>query len=61
MQRDLGLTVLLIEHDMDIVLSISDRITVLNQGIVLATGSPAAIQDNESVQEAYLGGMREAF
>ncbi len=58
-QRDLGLTVLLIEHDMDIVLSISDRITVLNQGVVLATGSPEAIQDNESVQEAYLGGMRE--
>ncbi|MDZ7702289.1 MAG: ABC transporter ATP-binding protein [Halobacteriales archaeon] len=60
-QRDLGLTVLLIEHDMDIVLSISDRITVLNQGVVLATGSPEAIQDNEAVQEAYLGGMREAL
>ena len=60
-QRDLGLTVILIEHDMDIVLSISDRITVLNQGVVLATGSPEAIQDNEAVQEAYLGGMREAL
>jgi branched-chain amino acid transport system ATP-binding protein len=60
-QTDLGLTVLLIEHDMDIVLSISDRITVLNQGRVLATGAPEEIQANESVQEAYLGGMREAL
>ncbi|MFB6170326.1 MAG: ABC transporter ATP-binding protein [Haloarculaceae archaeon] len=58
-QADLGLTVLLIEHDMDVVLSICDAITVLNQGRVIATGTPGEIQENEAVQNAYLGGMRE--
>ncbi|WP_435127064.1 ABC transporter ATP-binding protein [Halobaculum sp. D14] len=58
-QDELGLTVLMIEHDMEIVLSASDRITVLNQGEVLATDTPDAIQENEEVQNAYLGGMRE--
>jgi len=58
-QEEMGLTVLMIEHDMEIVLSVSDRITVLNQGEVLATGTPEAIQGDETVQEAYLGGMRE--
>lgn len=58
-QDDRGLTLLLIEHDMNIVLSISDRITVLDKGRVLATGTPAEIQDNDAVQEAYLGGMEE--
>ncbi|MFC7074730.1 ABC transporter ATP-binding protein [Halovenus rubra] len=56
---DRGLTVVLIEHDMDVVLSISDRITVLNRGEVIATDSPDAIQGNQAVQDAYLGGMRE--
>lgn len=59
LQRKLNLTILLIEHDMDIVLSMSDRITVLNQGEILATGSPETIRENEEVQNAYLGGMRE--
>jgi branched-chain amino acid transport system ATP-binding protein len=59
LQADLGLTLVLIEHDMDVVLSISDRITVLNRGSVIATGTPAAVQENEAVQDAYLGGMRE--
>jgi len=54
-----GLTVVLIEHDMDVVLSISDRITVLDRGDVIATGPPEAVQANEAVQDAYLGGMRE--
>ncbi|MEF8783807.1 MAG: ABC transporter ATP-binding protein [Haloarculaceae archaeon] len=58
-QDDLGLTLVLIEHDMDVVLSISDRITVLHRGAELATGSPAEIQDNEEVQDAYLGGLKE--
>jgi branched-chain amino acid transport system ATP-binding protein len=58
-QDDRGLTLLLIEHDMNIVLSISDRITVLDKGRVLATDTPAEIQDNDAVQEAYLGGMEE--
>jgi len=56
---DRGLTVVLIEHDMDVVLSISDRITVLDRGEVIATGPPESIQGNQAVQDAYLGGMRE--
>jgi branched-chain amino acid transport system ATP-binding protein len=58
-QNELGLTVVLIEHDMDVVLSISDRITVLDRGSVIATGRPDSIQANDAVQNAYLGGMRE--
>ncbi|GGM62353.1 branched-chain amino acid transport system ATP-binding protein [Halarchaeum rubridurum] len=59
LQDDLGLTVLMIEHDMEIVLSVSDRITVLNRGSVLATGTPDEIQGDDDVQDAYLGGVRE--
>jgi branched-chain amino acid transport system ATP-binding protein len=50
------MTVLIIEHDMDLIMGISDSITVLHQGRVLATGTPAAIRENPRVQEAYLGG-----
>jgi len=57
----LGLTVLLIEHDMDVVLSISDRVTVLNQGRAIATGTPDEVREDEAVQEAYLGGLREGL
>jgi branched-chain amino acid transport system ATP-binding protein len=49
-------TVMLVEHNIDIVLQVSDLITVLHQGSVLATGTPAEIQNNPLVQEAYLGG-----
>jgi branched-chain amino acid transport system ATP-binding protein len=48
--------VVLIEHNIDMVLSISDVVTVLYQGSVLAEGSPTEIQSDRSVQEAYLGG-----
>ena len=58
-QSELDLTLLLIEHDMSIVLSMSDRITVLNRGEVLMTGTPNEIQGDEKVQDAYLGGMRD--
>jgi branched-chain amino acid transport system ATP-binding protein len=53
------MTVLLIEHDMDLIMGISDSITVLHQGKVLADGSPAEIRANRIVQEAYLGGHVE--
>lgn len=56
---ELDLTVVLIEHDMDVVLSISDHISVLNRGSLIATGPPNEIQANNAVQDAYLGGMRE--
>jgi branched-chain amino acid transport system ATP-binding protein len=48
-------TVVIIEHDMDVVFSVANRITVLDHGVVLAEGSPEEIQSNAAVREAYLG------
>jgi branched-chain amino acid transport system ATP-binding protein len=53
--RDLGVTVALVEHDMDLVMDICDALVVLNLGTMLAEGTPREIQDNQAVVTAYLG------
>jgi branched-chain amino acid transport system ATP-binding protein len=50
-----GKTMVIIEHDMDVVFSLADRITVLHLGSIMATGTPADIKDNQAVKDAYLG------
>lgn len=49
-------TILLIEHDIELIMELSDKITVLSNGRILAQGTPAEVSTNERVQEAYLGG-----
>jgi branched-chain amino acid transport system ATP-binding protein len=53
--RDEGVTVMLIEHDMGLVMNISDIVTVLNHGEKIAEGTPHEVQNNEDVIAAYLG------
>jgi branched-chain amino acid transport system ATP-binding protein len=53
-----GRTVILVEHKMKVVMKISDRITVLHQGQVLAEGTPEEIRNNDRVQQTYLGVIR---
>ena len=57
LQDDLGLTILIVEHDMEIIFRIADRILVLNRGRVIADGTPDEVRGDEDVQEAYLGGV----
>jgi ABC-type branched-subunit amino acid transport system ATPase component len=56
--RDLGITVLLIEHDMKVIMGASDRIVVLDHGEKIAEGLPEEVRRNEDVIQAYMGGRR---
>ena len=55
--HELGITVLMVEHDMSLVSRVSDRVVAMNQGQVLAMGTPAEVQADAAVAEAYLGSI----
>lgn len=54
-QHELGISVLMVEHDMRLVSTVSDRVLAMNQGEVLAMGTPREVQTDAAVIEAYLG------
>jgi branched-chain amino acid transport system ATP-binding protein len=58
-QQELGITVLMVEHDMTLVSKVSDRVLAMNQGEVLAMGTPREVQTHRGVIEAYLGSVED--
>ena len=54
---DVGITVILVEHDMSLVMDVSDHIVVLDGGELLSAGLPAEIQQDAAVRDAYLGSV----
>ena len=57
LKEELGLTIVLVEHDMEVIFRVADRIAVLNRGEVIAEGPPEEVQGDPDVQKAYLGGV----
>lgn len=55
--RASGVALVVVEHHMDLIMAVADRIVALNQGTVLATGTPEEVRRNPQVQDAYLGGV----
>ena len=58
-REQMHLTILIVEHDMKVVMNISDQLTVLNYGRIIAEGKPAEVRNNPLVIEAYMGKSRE--